>query len=64
MPLGELIELLQKASVQHDVTRDTPVIMRINDKGAIGHHFIDNVVIRHDVETDSVIVILEREIAK
>ena len=64
MPLGELINLLQKASVQHDVTRDVPVIMRINDKGAIGQHFIDNVVIRHDVETDSVIVILEREIAK
>lgn len=64
MPLGELIELLQKASVQHDVTRDVPVVMRVNNCGVVSHHFIDHVVIWHDMDTDSVLVILEKEITK
>lgn len=61
MTLGELIELLQKASVQHEVTRDVPVIMCVNNRDAIGCHFIDHVVVQHDMDTDSVVVILEKE---
>lgn len=64
MSLGELIELLQKASVQNNVTRDTPVIMRVNNCGVVNHHFVDHVVIWHDMDTDSVLVILEKEITK
>ena len=59
MTVEKLIRLLQKINTQEAIT-----IMRVNERGLVEHFPIDNVVVRHDMETDSVVVILERENTK
>lgn len=59
MTVEKLIRLLQKIKTQEAIT-----IMRVNARGIVEHYPIDNVVVRHDMETDNVVVILEREITK
>ncbi|HCG60629.1 MAG TPA: hypothetical protein DEV97_11625 [Lachnospiraceae bacterium] len=56
MTVEKLISLLQKV-----VTQEATVIISINEKGYINQYPIDNVIVRHDMSTDEVVVIVERK---
>lgn len=59
MTVEKLIGLLQKV-----VTQEADVIISINEGGYINQYPIDNVIVRHDMSADEVVVVIEREMMK
>lgn len=56
MTVEKLISLLQKV-----VTQEATVIVSINERGYVEQYPIDNVIVRHDMSTDEVVVVIERK---